>query len=151
MQALRRASAEAMEAFGAHPFAREGTTYRTDLHRIYAEAANETGDKKLLSLTGDKQFVLDVIEQNLSKGVDFDPKTCIATSWKPQPDSFHGIILDPRMNFGRPTLAGTGLSVEGIYDAWLAEEGDVRLVADWHRIKPDEVLQAVKFKQQYLH
>jgi uncharacterized protein (DUF433 family) len=151
MQALRRAAEEARETFGEHPFARAGTTFRTDLRKIYAEVATEVGDKHLMSLAGDKQFVLDVIEQDLARGVDFDPHTCIATAWKPQPDTFQGIVLDPKMNFGRPSFQKSGLAVEAIYDAWLAEEGDEGLVARWHDIEPADVRQAVQFKQRFLH
>lgn len=144
LQTLRRVSAEARKEFGEHPFARNNIRYRTDRHKIYADVAEETGDRRLLELT-QRQFELNVIEDLLLSGIDFDPETQIAKLWRPRKEFKH-IVVDPKINFGRPSLAGFGVGTEAIHRLWIGESGNARAVADWFEIPKHLVEEALRFE-----
>ncbi|MEQ8404820.1 MAG: hypothetical protein RKE49_06970 [Oceanicaulis sp.] len=143
LQTLRNANDRAREAYGSHPFARSDLLFRTDRTRIYAEAASTTNDKRLLDLT-ENQHVLDVIEDTLREGIDFDPDTALARVWRPRSDL--AVIVDPRVNFGRPSLEHHGLSTSALRRLWDAEKGDYAAVADWYGIPEAAVRDAVEFE-----
>jgi len=144
LQTLRTVSEMARNEYGDHPFARRGVLYRTDRVRIYSEAASATGDKILMDLT-ERQYELDIIEESLKSGVDYDPKTELARLWRPR-DWTNEIVVDPKINFGRPVLKESGIGTRAIYDQWQAEGGDAEGVADWFRLDLRLVDQAIKFE-----
>lgn len=145
-QAIRLIAKGARDMFGPRPFARGDIVWRTDGRRIYSSAANETGDTRLLNLIS-RQYELDVIEDTLRKGLDWDAKQFVI-SWRPRPKRFPNIIVDPRMSFGMPTLVGRGISTEVIADAVRAEGGNKKRVAAWYGIPVSEVRQAASFQSQ---
>ncbi|MEA1940797.1 MAG: DUF433 domain-containing protein [Pseudomonadota bacterium] len=151
MQALRQAAAAARDEFGERPFARDNLRFRTDRRKIYAQVATDVGDTRLLNLAQERQFELDVIEASLQRGVDFDPTSALAIAWKPFPDRFKSIVLNPERNFGRPSLEKSGIGVEEIHDAWIAEGGDIQTIENWFDIESDEIDQAIRFSKEYLH
>lgn len=151
LQALRQAADAARAEFGDRPFARDTLRFRTDRRRIYAQVANEVGDSRLLNLTSARQFELDVIEESLQRGVDFDPQSDLAVAWKPFPDTFASVILDPRKNFGRPSLTESGIGVEDVHDAWISEDGDRAAVSNWFQLPESEVDVAIRFTKAHLH
>jgi uncharacterized protein (DUF433 family) len=144
LQTLRKINARAREEHGTNPFARRGFRFRTDRVKIYSQAASETGDRILMDLT-ERQYVLDVIEHSLAEGIDFDPETELARLWLPRA-WMKEIVVDPRLNFGRPSIRGYGIGTRAIFDQWEAEGGDEDIVAAWFRIPTELVGKAVEFE-----
>lgn len=147
-QGIRVMAKHAREVFGSRPFARGDILWRTDGRRIYSSAASESGDRRLLELAN-KQYELEVIEESLRVGMDWDAKQ-FAISWRPRPKKFPNIVVDPRLSFGRPSIANRGISIEMIYDVVQAEDGDMKKVAAWYAIPVSEVREAVSFQKQML-
>lgn len=148
-QALRKMAAAAREMVGDHPFARCDVFYKTDLKTVYAEIAAQEGDKRLIELLS-RQYELDVIEESLKKGVQFNSSQYL-DEWRPRPDEYPNIVINPRMSSGQPSLKDSGVSVDTIVDAWQAESGDANAVADWFEIPASEVMEAVKFRKELPH
>lgn len=148
-QALRSMAEAARQMFGDHPFAKQGMFYVTDLKKVYAEIAEQEGDRRLIELLT-KQYELDVIEQSLEKGLRFDPNQ-YADEWRPRPVEYPRIVLNPRMSSGQPSLKDSGIAVDTIVDAWRAEEGDLDAVADWFEISAEDVSEAVRFRKELPH
>lgn len=149
LQALRVVADRAREFFGEHPFARDDITYRTDRRKIYADVARDTSDRKLIELS-ERQFELDVIERTLNENIDFDTKTSLATLWQPR-EKYNNVVVDPRANFGLPSLRHTGVGTSTIWDIWIAEKGSFDAVADWFTISPSLVKEAIEFEALVAH
>ena len=82
----------------------------------------------------------------MAKQVDFDEGTGFAEKWYPVGRN-RGIVLDPRVCFGAPTIAGKGVRTSNIYDLFVAESEDTRRVSDWMNLRNKEVEAAVHFEK----
>lgn len=147
-QSIRLIGKRARELFGVRPFARGDIVWRTDGRRIYSSVASESGDRRLMELAN-KQYELDVIEESLRVGLDWDANK-FAISWRPNPKKFPLIIVDPRRAFGMPSVVNRGIAAETIFDAVKAENGNQKRVANWYGISAKEVRQAIDFQKQIL-
>lgn len=142
-QAIRKAAETAREEFGEYPFARRDVVFKQEGRKIFSEAALETGDKKFLDLV-ERQYTFDLVQEFFEKGVSWSAST-YAESWKPRPNEFSNIVIDPRIAFGRPSLEGSGISVDTLFEALEAEDGNYEAVADWYEIDSRQVREAVRF------
>ncbi len=63
-----------------------------------------------------------------------------------RPDHFQqlkAVVIDPRMSFGRPVIAGTGIAIVVIAERYLAGESIVELAKDYGR-ELSEIEEAVR-------
>ncbi len=146
-QTLRKIASSMRELVGPHPFARKDILFRTDTRRVYAEIAERENDKRLLELLS-RQYQLDVIEQSLKQGANWDLATQYIDCWRPRESDYPSIVLDPRRSSGQPSLAASGIAVDTLVDAWNAEEGDSDAVASWFEISSEDVREAVRFRSE---
>ena len=58
-------------------------------------------------------------------------------------------MIDPRVNFGRPHVRGSGTPVEVIVRARRAGDDD-RTIAEWFDLRPAQVRKAAAFAEQRL-
>jgi uncharacterized protein (DUF433 family) len=56
-------------------------------------------------------------------------------------------VLDPRVCFGRPHIAGTGVPTTALYGP-VAAGDDPRLVAQWFRVDLSQVEAAVAYERE---
>ena len=84
----------------------------------------------------------------MAEQVDFDQETGFADRWYPAGRN-GGIVLDPRICFGAPTVVGRGVRTANVYDLFVAERQSTRVVADWLSLHPEEVESAVKFERAF--
>lgn len=145
LQAIRIAAANAREILDSrYPFA--SRKFRTDGKTIFAEAMNASGELDLLDL-GQRQYVFTkVVERSLYAGIEFDANER-ALRWFPM-DRSKSVVLDPNFAFGKPTITGTSLRTDVLYDAWIAESKDKRRVARLYEVSIKNVEAAVHFEQQ---
>lgn len=152
VRALRAAGLEARKIFGSpRPFASSDITFKTDGKSVFVEqalkpAAEETEDSRLWQLVTKQYELYEVMERSLINGVSFNPKSHLAETWKPRPETFPKIIIDPRIAYGHPVI-DSKLPTSALYDAWLAEGQDLDEVAYWYDVKSNVVDQAVRFEQ----
>lgn len=158
VQTLRRALDTAREIWQTDkPFAtsRIRFTAKKGGKDIVAEevlkpTAETTRDPKLLSLCTRQYEIYVAIRELLVKGVSFDPDTELAVSWKPRPDKFPEIVINPRVAYGRPFVPSKVPTVT-LYEAWKAEGRQFEPVADWYEVSLAEAKMAVEFEQELGH
>jgi len=56
------------------------------------------------------------------------------------------IVIDPEISFGRPTLIGTGIPTNNIYDLYLGEDQNIEPVSNWFNIPVPQIESAVQFE-----
>ena len=87
------------------------------------------------------QIAMPIIEAVL-RDVDYEAE--LATRWWPVGRNGR-IVVDPRVNFGRPILAGVGVRTETILDRWTG--GDtIPELAEEFAAPPDLIEQALRFE-----
>lgn len=151
MGVLRRASEQLRKDFDtSHPFALSRVLLQADAADVYVVRAikqnSEEGDVQMRSLTTNNYVMRDVINQSILPGIEFDTATCLAKSWKPLPDQFPEIEVNPRRGFGQPTVK-RGVPTGTLYRAWQAEKESTDRVADWFSVTAKDVMDAVRFEQ----
>ncbi|MBD9507938.1 DUF433 domain-containing protein [Ensifer sp. ENS07] len=147
LQSIRKAAAAARSELGhQHPFALSNIKFVTDRKRIFHLTAEETKDTKLRDIVTGQYAMYDVIEQFLAKGIEFHPASNLPESWRPDPETFPDVILDPHRAHGLPILAQHGVPTSALFGLWRAEEQDYDAVADWYEIPREAVEQAVEYE-----
>jgi len=143
LQKIRKALAEAESIVGGHHFAQR--IYFTDGQQIYLKVKDKQSENLLQLMTGGQwviaQIILDIVKQ-----VDFDDETGFAEKWYPAGKD-GGVVLDPNVSFGAPTIVGKGVRTSNIYDLFVAESYDTDQVSDWMNLKVYEVKAAVEFEK----
>ena len=146
LQYLRKAaSMMRAELDSKHPFAYYCTEYLTDRKRIFVRLAR-SGRSHISEILGKQLEMYDIIEASLAKGVRFDPKTHVARRWRPEPQSYPLVVVDPLHAFGQPVVGMRRIPTSALYRSWKAEGGDTRRVADIWDASVDDVRQAVDFE-----
>jgi hypothetical protein len=125
-------------------------TARKDGKDVLAEevlkpAAEESNDPKLLSLCTRQYQIYSAIRDLLVKGLSFDPHTHLAVRWKPRPDKFPDVVIDPVIAYGRP-IGPSKIPTAILYDAWKAEGRRLDPVSDWYEVSLAEAKMAVDFE-----
>ena len=141
---IRRIVETAQRFFGsAHPFALE--RFHTDGKTVYAETAEETGDRSLVDLMSGNGAMLSVLEQSFRRSVGFTRPGGMAGTWWPRPELTR-IVVDATRRFGRPIDQESGVPTAALADALRAEKGNVERVARWWKVPPEAVNQAAEFE-----
>lgn len=149
MQTIRRAAQMLRSDWGErHPLAfANSEKYVTDRRRIFAQAAEQEGDRRTWDVASNQYEMWVALENVIAKGVTFDPSSHLATSWQPLRAEFPGVVVDPRMAFGRPVVSGDRPTpTAALFRQWRAENGNVDQVARWFKVEPSAVDEAVGFE-----
>ncbi len=117
---------------------------RTDGKSLFVRIARQNGDEELYNLFTRQTHFPRIMLQYL-RGVAYD-STNLAARWEIAP----GVAIDPAICFGHPTITGTRIRVDTLYDAWIAEDRKALLVADLYGVTVNNVHTAVNFGNQYL-
>lgn len=118
---------------------------RTDGKSLFIRIADQNGDEELFNLFTRQKHFPEIVLKYL-RGVAYDGLTDLASRW----DIVPGIVVDPNICFGRPTICGTRVKAETLYYAWIAENKHALRVADAYGVAVDNVDSAVKFGTRYL-
>ena len=145
LQKVRRAADAASEVLGTkHPFA--SRRIFTDGSEILAtiEAGSSSGSD-LVELTQARglQIAAAKIMHPILKEIEYSDTTALAETWWPLTKQVP-IVLDPRVMFGSPTVAGTRITTSVL--ARLAEHDPIADIADAYEIGPELVEEAVRFE-----
>ena len=136
-----REKAAEMHPDTSHPFCTKG--FVTDGQRIFAEVHRETGETSLLEIATD-QHVFAGITAPFLKQLQFKDKTILERWWPLGKD--RQIVLDPRKNFGQPTVFREGIATRVLAESYLAN-GSVDVVARWYEIDAKSVKEAVEYER----
>ncbi|MFH1185422.1 MAG: DUF433 domain-containing protein, partial [Chloroflexota bacterium] len=143
LQYLRKALDEARELLGTPHFAR--STFFTSGKQLVLQLRSES--KYMIALLTGGQGAMSQIIEELDDRIDFEDVTGYGFAHRWYPRGKQGlIVVDPQIAFGRPTVAGRGVTADGIYDLYLGENKRMEPVSTWYRIPPHEVKAAVRFQ-----
>jgi uncharacterized protein (DUF433 family) len=146
LQHVRRAANLASSDFGTtHPFAVRRVF--TDGRSIFATLAADLPDLVELSRRGIKQIIAGGVLEPLLDEIDFDSDSALAGRWWPLGKQ-EPIVLDPRVAFGAPVVAGTRLRTITI--AGMAHKANADAIARIYGIESKAVHAALKFEKALL-
>ena len=141
---IRATIEEAERLYGAYPLSNR--EFRTDGHRIFLDALERaTGRRKMLDVLGHQFVFREVIKPSLYSGIVYAHGE--ASRWFPMPRR-KAVVLDPRIQFGAPTLADYGVPTDAIFATWIAEGKDYGAVARTFEVPLPAVQAAVAFETQ---
>lgn len=147
LQSIRKAAEAARrELSHQHPFALSNIKFVTDRKRIFHLTADETNDNVLRDIVTGQYAMYDVIEEFLAKGIEFHPASGLAETWRPEPDRFPSVVLDPRRAHGLPILTEHGVPTSALFSLWRAEAQDYEAVSGWYEVPRPDVEQAVGYE-----
>jgi uncharacterized protein (DUF433 family) len=109
-------------------------------------ALKDTGILSVLTLGAGGETAFQKIIEPFCHKLDFSKKTELAERfWPMGRDSF--VVVDPRHGFGRPTLDGTNISTEVIYDLLRAGE-DAETVCGLYEISEKQLRDVKQFEER---
>lgn len=124
-----------------HPFC-HGDLY-TDGKHIFRCAADTLGEEKLSDVVSHQQFFLHIKEK--LDHIDYNEVTKLANRWR----IANGIVVDPSISIGKPTVENTGVTTFVIANQYYANKNNSVLVADLYEISEKDVVNAVEFERRY--
>ena len=137
---MRRAHATAQERLKTtHPFC--SNRIATDGGSILLRQGKEDSDQALIDLVTDQREFSRIVETFL-KELEFSGSDIV---WWPLGRE-RQIVVDPKRNFGQPTVARSGVPSQVLARSAEANASQ-ELVATWYEVQPEEVRDAVDFEQ----
>jgi uncharacterized protein (DUF433 family) len=144
LQKVRAAHSEAAALLKAdHPFARKG--YLVLGEKILLEM-NPPDGIRTLELVSGGQWTLSEIVGKLAERIDFDADTELASRWWPLGRNGH-VVVDPRVAFGSPSVAGHGIRTSVVYQLFEDQGRKIEPVEEWTSLKRAEIRAAVKWEE----
>ncbi len=139
MSIVRKAHEKlANELDTSHPFCHDGLL--TDGRTIIRDFVDEVGDRRLQEVIS-KQQLFKQIRGHLQR-VDYSHVTHLAERWH----IAKGVVIDPAITFGKPTVEGTRISTHILAQQYKANHQEGELVADLYGISEKDVNNAVAFE-----
>ena len=146
LPSIREAAEHARELFH-QPYPFTCRRFQTDGRSIFADVKEVTGDDGLVDLVKKQNVFNRVIKPSLYTGIEYDSGENNALRWFPVLNS-KKIVLDPERSFGKPMITEAGITTEVLFQSWLAEGEDARMVASLYDIDIAAVNAAVHFEQR---
>lgn len=137
---MRRAHTNAQsELRTTHPFC--SNRIFTDGRSILLRQATEDSDEALVNLATDQKEFSRIVEA-FRKELEFSGTDIV---WWPLGKQ-RQIVLDPKRNFGQPTVTKSGVPAATLARSVKANSSQ-ELVARWYEVYPDEIRDAVEFEE----
>jgi uncharacterized protein (DUF433 family) len=137
---MRRAHAKAQEELKTtHPFC--SNRIFTDGRSILLRQGKEDSDQALINLANDQAEFARIVEE-FEEELEFSGSDII---WYPLGKD-RQIVIDPRRNFGQPTVTKSGVPSATLARSVKANSSQ-EVVARWYEVHPDEVRDAVEFEE----
>ena len=120
------------------PFAKEEVLkkIKTDKYKVYLKKNGNT-----ISLDGTRQLNLDLISM-FFHNLDFGKDNLASRFW-PLGKKYQ-VVCDPHHKFGQPTINGTNIQSEAIYNMYKANE-PISFIASIYEVSEKAVKDAIKF------
>ena len=137
-----REKAQELYADTRHPFCTK--RFVTDGRQIFQEVHSETDDVCLVEIVTDQAVFAEIIRPFL-KQLEFRDGTILERWWPLGKE--HQIVVDPRKNFGQPSLVTQGIPTQNLVRSYRANGSSLEEVARWYEISPESVREAVDYEQ----
>lgn len=137
---MRRAHKKAQEELKTtHPFCSQRIA--TDGKNVLLQQAEEDSDEVLLNLVTDQREFSRIVHDFL-KELEFAGDEIV---WWPLGKN-RQIVVDPRRNFGQPTVVKSGVPAQILARSVRANSSE-ELVARWYEVHPEEIRDALAFEE----
>ena len=111
-----------------------------------ADLVQETGAESLLDLVKSQYAFKSVVEPFLFEGLEFAALGIEPVRWWPL-GMDRRVVLDPERSFGQPIVDPESVPTSVLARAFKAE-GSIQAVADWYKVDPRAVEDAVEFEHK---
>jgi len=140
---LRKALDEARDWLGTPHFG-QNIFFTTSADQIALQMPED--GSMIVLLTGGQAAMTQIVKM-FSDRLNFEDATRFgfARRWYPRGKKGN-IVIDPEISFGRPTLIGTGIPTNNIYDLYLGEDQNIEPVSNWFNIPVPQIESAVQFE-----
>lgn len=153
LQTIKKAATRAQEKYGAdNPFVTRG--FQTDGNMVFLDLEEKGAvpgkERHMVDVLSDQQVFRSIVEPSLFEDVVFIDD--VAGEWWPLHKA-RSVVVAPTRQFGAPYISGTGVRTDVLAQAFAAEGGDedaAAAVADWFRVTPEQVRDAVDFEWRWL-
>jgi uncharacterized protein (DUF433 family) len=145
LQHVRRVAKLASRIFETpYPFA--SRRIFTDGEQVFASFSRDRELASVVELSARYRQLIagPIVEQYLTE-LDFDPQSALAQRWWPL-GKHVPVVLDPRVAFGAPVVAGTATRTDVI--AELAAASDVNAAAQAYEIETEAAAAATRFEAE---
>lgn len=136
-----REKANALYSDTDHPFCTK--QFVTDGRQIFRDLHDETGEDCLVEIATNQAVFAEITKQFL-KELEFREGTILERWWPLGRD--RNIVVDPRKNFGQPTVVTEGIPTETLARSFKANGSSFEEVARWYEISPKSVKEAVEYE-----
>jgi uncharacterized protein (DUF433 family) len=107
----------------------------------------EIGSSSILALSTGGQMAIENFIRDLGHQIEFDEQTKLAIRWYPlHPD--RRVVVDPFVSFGRPVIAGRRVTTSNIYDFYVSENEQIKVLCEWMNLDRAQVESAVKLEEK---
>lgn len=141
LQKLRTVYHELRRDYGDHPFCTREIYYGGK--QIFTRGLNDEDGSSVIEAISRQHYFDKIILPFLEK-IEYDKATSLASRWHIAP----GVVIDPRIRFGKPVVDETGISTTVLKQAFYANGEDAARVASWFGVEAKSVLAAVDFENQ---
>lgn len=141
LQFIRKALEDAREYLGTPHFAR--SKFFTSRDKIILELpANH-----MVALLTDGQTAMNEVIKQVYDKLDFEEVTRFGFVRRWYPRGKEGfIVIDPTISYGRPTIVGSGIATENVFDLYLGENEKIEPVKNWFQLPRHHIQAAVRFE-----
>jgi uncharacterized protein (DUF433 family) len=136
-----REKAQALYSDTNHPFCTK--QFVTDGRQIFRDLHEETGENCLEEIATDQRVFTEITKPFL-KQLEFRDGTTLERWWPLGKDRH--IVVDPRKNFGQPTVVTEGIPTQNLARSYKANGSSLEEVARWYEIRPESVQEAVDYE-----
>lgn len=138
----------AREMFGDdYPMTRQ--RFLTDGETVFHEALDVVSTTEdgpaLLDLRKRQHVFRTIVKDSLYAGIEYEGD--MARRWYPEGKG-HAVVVDPRLQFGHPTIEQSGVPTAALYATWLTEGKKRATVAKLYEVDPRHVDAAVRFEEK---
>jgi len=144
LQTIRTISRHARELFES-PYPFTCKRFQTDGKTIFAESLRESGEADLVDLRGKQIVFSKIIQPFLYEGIEFGVDER-ALRWFPVKNK--KVVLDPAISFGKPIVTDIGIRTDILYEAYLAEGKNKKLVAQQFEISTQAMNTVIRFEER---
>jgi uncharacterized protein (DUF433 family) len=143
MQMIRKVYGAMRTDFGVeHPFSH--ASILTDGKKVFMQSAKAVKAQAVIEIVSKQNYMETVMKPYLER-VDYNSQSSMAERWR----ILDGVIIDPRVNFGKPTVQGTNTSTYILANAFRANREDASMVANLFEVRREDVVHAVEFERRY--
>lgn len=124
-----------------HPFSTR--KFYTDRKAILTRIADAEKEAELLNLVTTQYELDEILTPYLLEGIEFSDQE-VPKRWFPQGKTVP-IVIDPQINFGRPTIKGTRLET-AVLNQMFQSKKTIDEIAKWYEVDSSLVRLAVEFE-----